>query len=469
MQNGPQFQSMATTQELLDAALAHHRQGRHGDAEGLYRLILAREPNHADALHLLGVAAHQTGRNDEAVELIRQAINFRGDVPAFYNNLGEAHRALAQFDDAIAAYQSALRLDPKFAEAHNNLGTVYQAEGRAAEALACFDAAIALRADYVNAHYNRARTWLSQGDFARGWPEYEWRWKRAEFARRPLVKPHWDGSPLAGRRLLVRAEQGLGDVLQFIRYVPLLQANGASVIAQVPSELAALLATSGIGPLVTQESLLPAFDVHASLLSLPGLLGTLVDCVPASVPYLKADAELAGRWAERLKDVRAKRVGICWKGSSRNPYDAQRSIPLATFAPLARVANVRLVSLQAGEGLEELDELGGCFDVVDLRADEAVQSGAFMNAAAVMQNLDLVIAADTAIAHLAGALAVPVWVLLSSTADWRWMRDRSDSPWYPTMRLFRQAKLGDWSSVMGDVASALAAGDFSPPRRPNRS
>ena len=460
---------MATSHEQLETALAHHRQGRLHEAEALYRQVLASEPNQADALHLLGLVAHQTGHSEQAIELIGRAIAARGNVAEFHNNLGEAYRTLGRFDEAIAAYEQAIRLAPAFAEAHNNLGTAYQSEGRTDDALASFERAIAARPDYANAHYNRARAWLGQGNFAAGWPEYEWRWKRDEFRRAPLAEPEWDGSPLDGRRLLVRAEQGYGDTLQFIRYVPLLQAQGGDVLVEVQPELVELLTQSGIGPLVPQGAPLGEFDVHASLLSLPGLLRTTLDTIPAGVPYVAASEKLVEQWARRLRGVRPIRVGVNWQGNPQFIHDPLRSIPLHSFAALARVPNVRLVSLQRVRGLEQLASVSGQFEVVDLRPEYDLEDGAFLNAAAVMSNLDLVVTSDTAVAHLAGAMAIGVWVVLPGSADWRWLQHRTDSPWYPTMRLFRQSQRGDWSSVMAQVAEALATGGLSRTSRSDRA
>jgi hypothetical protein len=416
---------------------------------------------------LLGVVAHQTGHARQAVELISQAISLRGAVPAYYNNLGEAYRTLGQHAEAIAAYNHALVLDPHFAEAHNNLGTIYKNQGRLAEALACFDRAIACHGDYANARYNRALLWLSLGDYARGWPEYEWRWKRAEFRRPALDEPHWDGSPLGGRTLLVRAEQGLGDTVQFIRYVPLLQAQGNNLVVEVQAELVELLSQSGIGPLVPQQAPLPRFDVHASLLSLPSLLGTRLDTIPSTVPYLSASAARVLAWQRKLADRGRVTIGIAWQGNPRSPLEPGRSIPLAEFEPLARVPGVQLVSLQKGFGSEQIPALAGRFPVLDLSAQLDQAGGAFVDTAAVMRHMDLVITSDSAVAHLAGALARPVWVVLPAAAEWRWMRDRSDSPWYPTMRLFRQSRQADWSSVLGEVADELTRRGITGTNRPN--
>ncbi|MEX2113695.1 MAG: tetratricopeptide repeat protein [Pirellulales bacterium] len=457
---------MPTPQETLDAAIALHTQGRLAEAVPLYREVLSVHPDHPDALHLLGVIAHQTGNHEQAATLIGQAIRRWGNAAIYHCNLGEALRSLGRFDLARAAHQQALRLDPRFVAAHNNLGTVYEQQGRYDEALACFNQAIALDPDCVDAHYNRARMWLALGNFDRGWAEYEWRWRRAEFTRPTLGQPEWDGTPLAGRRLLVRAEQGLGDTLQFARYVPLLQAQGAIVQFEVQPSLIPLLTHSGIGPLVVQGTSPAPFDVHATLLSLPGLLRTTLENIPAEVPYLAADETLVAQWRERLRGVSGFRVGIGWQGNPQFPHDRWRSMPLREFAPLARVDGARLVCLQKSFGLEQMAALGGAFEIADLRPDYDVEDGAFLNAAAILRNLEVLVTTDTALGHLAGALGARVWLLLSVGADWRWLADRCDSPWYPTMRLFRQSRHGDWSELMQRVAAELTM-EVNSARRPD--
>ncbi len=447
---------MDTPEKTLEAALALHRAGRLAEAEAVYRQILAGAPQHPDALHLLGLVAHQQGDSRRAVELIGRAIGLHGNVAALHNNLGEAHRSLGEYPQAIAAYEQALRLDPNFAEAHNNLGTVLQNEGRLDEAVACFDRALIVQGDYANAHYNRARALLAQGNFAAGWPEYEWRWRCAEFRRPPLAQPEWDGSPLAGRRLLVRAEQGLGDTLQFIRYMPIVRRSGAQVACQVQSELVPLLERSAVGPVLAADAPLREFDVHASLLSLPGLLKTTLDTIPADVPYLAAEPACVERWRAKLSEIDGFRVGVFWQGNPRSPLEPWRSIPLTAFEPIATTPGVRLVSLQKGFGAEQIGAVADRFAVFDLGPELDEQGGAFLDSAAVLTLVDLLITSDSAVAHLAGALGVPVWVVLPTAADWRWLQARDDSPWYPTMRLFRQQRQGDWSSVMRQVATALS-------------
>jgi hypothetical protein len=417
---------------------------------------LAQNPAHGDAWHLLGLVAHQTGNHQAAVDLISRAMALNPSAATYYNSAGEALRCLGDHQRAIAAYESALQVDPSFVEALNNLGTVYQNQGRMSEALQCYDRALALHPNYANAHYNRARTWLALGDYARGWTEYEWRWQRGEFRRPKHVQPAWDGAQLGGRTLLVSAEQGLGDTLQFIRYVPLLKPFGGRVEVEVQPTLVPLLQAGGYCDVLALGQPLPRFDVHISLLSLPRALGATLASIPCDIPYLAADRERLAFWRQRMADLAGFRVGIHWQGNPQSPLEPWRSMPLACFEPLAHVPGVRLISLQKGPGTEQLSALGGRFEVVDFSRTLDVARGPFMDTAALISVLDLVITSDSAVAHLAGALGAPVWVVLNAAADWRWLCDREDSPWYPTMRLFRQRSFGQWQDVFQRLTAALS-------------
>ena len=321
--------------------------------------------------------------------------------------------------------------------------------------------------------------WLTRGDFERGWPSYEWRWNQPDSIGRSFTQPFWDGSPLGGRTILLHAELGLGDTIQFIRYVPLVKERGGSVIVECQSALMKLIASAaGIDQLVARGLPLPPFKVQAPLLSLPRIFKTTLDAIPAEVPYLHPDAALVDYWRRELRtsdktpaDLGPSfKIGIAWQGNPKYGHDQQRSIAFTHFARLAGVNGIQLISLQKGFGSEQLQcshhasrddgesaKPSTTAKVIDLgrRLDET--SGAFMDTAAVMVNLDLVITSDTAVAHLAGALGVRVWVALPFIPDWRWLLERQDSPWYPTMRLFRQRRLGDWADVFHRIALELSA------------
>ncbi len=262
-----------------------------------------------------------------------------------------------------------------------------------------------------------------------------------------LHQPTWDGADLNGKSLLIHGEQGLGDALQFVRYVRLVERRGIEPVLTVRDRLVPILKQSGYSNVIGFSDPVPSCDFKISLLSLPRVFGTTLSTIPADIPYLTAKADLVDVWRERLGDGGGFRVGICWQGSASNPGDALRSFRLAALEPLARVPGVRLISLQKLDGLDQLRDLAGRFHVVDLSSELDEAAGLFMDTAAVMQHLDLVITADTGVAHLAGALGVQTWVALAALADWRWLHARDDSPWYPTLRLFRQATAGDWGEL----------------------
>jgi tetratricopeptide (TPR) repeat protein len=416
--------------------------------------VLQADPTNADALHLMGVLATRVGKYELAVNFISHAIRMQGKHPAFHVNLSDALQRWGRNTDALAAARQAVRLEPTYAEGHNSVGSVSKSLGRLDEALAAFTRAIDIQGDYVDAHYNRALLRISLGDFSRGWDEYEWRWKRPNFHQPPLPKPRWDGSPLAGRMLLVQCEQGLGDTIQFIRYVKQMQATGERLMVVPQLPLVPLLVTSGVQNVIPPGTGLSEFDVFLPLLSLPRVLGTTLETIPADVPYLAADAALVEHRKSRLEAIGGFKIGIHWQGNPQSPLEPRRSIPLAEFAPLA-LEGVHLISLQKGFGTEQIPAAQSQFPLVDLGQELDEAHGAFMDTAAIMRNLDLVITSDTATAHLAGALGVPVWLPLSCDPDWRWMHERRDCPWYPTMRLFRQPEPGNWSAVFAEMADEL--------------
>lgn len=480
-----------------DAAEAHNNLGmaraaggRRDDAIACYRRAVALKPDFAQAHNNLGIALRQQGQLEAAVASCREAVRLRPDLPEGHNNLGSALEETGRMDEAVACLEEALRLRPDFAkahnnlaiaywhqgrleeaiaschraielmpelsEAHNNLGNVLRDKGMLDEALASYEQAIVIKSDYADPYWNRSLIRLLQGDLTPGWADYEWRWKLASFVVRKTDRPKWDGASLEGRTLLIDTEQGLGDTIQFIRYAQVVRERAGQVIVVCPKTLVRLLSScAGIDQLLTQGDTLPAFDTHTPLLSLPFILGTTLDNIPAKVPYLTADAELVERWRGEIASFTGFKIGIAWQGSPKNRTDRLRSMPLAEFEPLARAPGVRLLSLQKGLGTEQIAALNGRFDCVDLASRLDNEAGPFMDTAAVMRHLDLVITCDSAMAHLAGALAVPVWIALPFSPDWRWMLGRDDTPWYPTARLFRQAKLGEWAPVFERMAEEL--------------
>jgi tetratricopeptide (TPR) repeat protein len=436
---------------------ALHEQGRLDAAVASCQQALRLKPDWAEAHHSLGIVLAKQDQLDAAVASFEQVLRLRPDYPDAHHNLGIVLGNQDQLDAAAVSFQQALQLKPDYPEAHHNLGLALARQGRLDEALACFQQALHLKPEYPEAHWDRGLAWLLMGRFEQGWAGYEWRWKCKEFKPLPpLHSPLWDGSPLDGRTILVHAEQGLGDTFQFIRYAPLVQQRGGRVVLVCQPPLIPLLRRSpGIERLLAQGDALPEYDVHVPLISLPGLLGTTLESVPADVPYLDAEPQLVEAWRHRLGSYSGFKVGIAWQGNPQFRFDRLRSIPLAQFAPLARVPGVHLLSLQKGAGRDQLPVLPARFPVTDLGGQLDETTGAFLDTAAVMKNLDLVITSDTAAAHLAGALGVPVWVALHHVPDWRWLLDREDSPWYPTMRLFRQTQSGQWEDVFERIAAAL--------------
>jgi tetratricopeptide (TPR) repeat protein len=437
---------------------AYQDQGRLSEAIASFEHAVRCKPDFAAAHNNLGVVSLAEGRLEQAVACSREAVRLQPDYAEAHYNLGLALKRMDRFEEAVGAFQQALRVRPGYADAYNDLGLTYHMQGRLKEALACFDEAIRVRPDFADAHLAKASTLLMAGDFKAGWQEYEWRWRCEGFVAPPLrsPRPAWEGSALGGRTLLLRAEQGFGDTFQFIRYAPLLKERGARVVFEAQLRLLPLLKhCSGIDRLFALGDEPPSHDLHAYLLSMPRLLGTTLDTMPAKVPYLGADPDLIAKWRQELQADRGFKIGISWQGNPTQKADRQRSFPLSALAPLADLNGVRLISIQKGPGTEQIDDAGQRLRVIDLgnRLDET--AGAFMDTAAVLMSLDLVITVDSAVAHLAGALGVPVWVPLSFSPDWRWLLERGDSPWYPTMRLFRQRRIGDWTEVFQRMQGAL--------------
>jgi len=357
-------------------------------------------------------------------------------------------------EESLESCLKALTLKPQFLGALHNLGSALQAQGELEEAAECFQKALRLDPNHAKTHLNQASLMLVQGDFERGWEEYEWRWKTGQLPKREFREPRWMGEPLSGRTILLHAEQGLGDTLQFIRYAALVKRLGARVVVECQKPLVKLLSRSqGIDQLAAQGDDVPHFDVHAPLLSLPRILRTTVNSIPADVPYLFADPGLVDDWRERLKEQSGLRIGMNWHGRAGDGMFRRRDIPIECLAPIAQMPGARLVSLQKGDGRKEL--AGAGFPIFDPGDDVDTVHGPFMDTAAIIMNLDLVITSDTSVPHLAGALGVPVWVALPFVPDWRWLLNRQDSPWYPTMRLFRQKARGDWTTVFEEIHSAL--------------
>jgi tetratricopeptide (TPR) repeat protein len=424
-----------------------------------YQRVLALRPEHAEALNNLGALFELAGQPQQAQASYSQALALRPVFPEAHNNLGNVLLAEGQTDAAIASYQTAIAQRPDYAEAHNNLGNALQSAGRLDEAVQCHDRALALKPDFADARWNKAFALLLQGDFAAGWPLFESRWELLRHHPDVTVheRPLWLGdTPLAGRTLLVHHEQGLGDTLQMLRYVPLLAAQGARVIVQVPAALAALAATvTGVAAVVLTGEPLPGHELHCPMMSLPLACGTTLATIPDAVPYLAVPGASSAIWQARLDAARSDertrlRVGLVWSGSTAHRNDRQRSLALRQLLPLVELP-AEFHSLQKEYRPEDREQLSAHAGLHDWSA----QLDSLADTAGLIAQLDLVIAVDTAVAHLAGALGKPVWLLLPAAPDYRWLLGRTDSPWYPTLRLFRQPEPGNWAAVIDALATAL--------------
>jgi tetratricopeptide (TPR) repeat protein len=432
-------------ESLDNLAGALQEQGKLNEAQACYERALSLQPDRVESLIGLGVVLRAQGRLEEAVARYQQALALSPDRPEARSNLGVALVDLGRPEEAIAHHKKALALRPDRAELHYNLGSAFQRQGRYAEALACYGRALALKPHYAEAHLNRALALLLTGEFEEGWEEYEWRFAVARYDRK-FDQPLWSGEPLAGRSILIHAEQGFGDTLQFARYVPAVAERGGRVVLEVPAPLIRLARmVAGASEVVAAGDSLPAFDCHCPLLSLPRVFKTNLATIPNAVPYLRVPAEASAGWAERIPTTPGPRVGIVWAGT------AVGAIDLRWLQPLWQVDGVSWFSLQVGERSGDISPLAG----VKI-ADLSPWLTDFAETAAAVCRLDLVISVDTAVAHLAGALGRPTWLLLQYPPEWRWLLEREDSPWYPTTRLFRQRKEGDWLYVVQEVAAALA-------------
>jgi len=514
---------MSTANILLNQAKRLLQAGALAEAEANLRQILSQEPNNPDALNLLGVVAMRAGKTAAGAELFQRARALAPRNVEIHNNLatalallkrtGEAldiataaatldpHNADTQeilgnilmdqsnFFSAIAAYERGVKLKPNAAMNHQNLGralaitddlqrsvaafekavaldpnsvevlfqlgsSLYEL-GEIDRAIECFQKAIALNPGHAASHWNRGQALLLKGDLARGWPEFDWRMKIPALNLSPahLRKPMWDGGKIDGQTILLYSEQGFGDTLQFCRYIPMVAERcGKVVFACSPNLVTLMRQTQPRASVFINTQKPPPFDVYCPLPSLPGAFGTTLETIPADVPYITPDKNLIESWRANLPHESRLKIGVAWAGSALHSNDRNRSLPPGALAPLAESANAVFYTLQpenaATSGLPVIECTSGLYD--------------FAQTAALIANLDLIISVDTAVAHLAGAMGKPIWLLLPFVPDWRWMLAREDSPWYPTMRLFRQPRRHDWETPIRQIAAELA--QFGNPR-----
>ncbi len=432
-----------------------HDLGQIDPAIDHYRKALALRPDLPPALLNLAMALKERGLLDEALALCDQVLTANPTDPLAHNNRGIVLKNMNRCEDAIASFHQAINIFPNYVDAHLNLAVVLRDAGRIEEALVHTREAIRSAPTHAEAHWNHAFLLLMKGDFEEGWKKYEWRWRMREYhtRKRDFVQPCWSGEPLSKRIILLHAEQGIGDTIQFIRYARCLAQQGARVVVECPPSLTRLLATiPEIESVVEKGASLPAFDFHAPLMSLPRLLDTRLDSIPHAVPYLfpKPDDHLP----VNLFSGKGLRVGIVWGGNPTHLNDQQRSIPLTALRPLLEIPGVQFFSLQVGPQQAALSDLPASISVKDL----SPWLRDMHDTAVAASQMDLIVSVDTAVAHLAGALNKPVWLLLPFAPDWRWMLHRPDSPWYPSMRLFRQTTPGDWAGVVDKARLELHRG-----------
>jgi tetratricopeptide (TPR) repeat protein len=418
-----------------------------------YQKAIQLNPTLEDAYNNIGVCLKEKGLLDEAILYYQKALQLNPKFSGAYNNLGVVYNEKQQYNNAIFCYQKAFQIDPNSAETYNNLGCVLQDRGDFDNALINFKKALQLDPQNADAHLNLSFLLLLSGNFNRGWKEFSWRLKRKDSQRYDFSQPLWDGANIDGLTILLHTEQGLGDTLQFIRYAPFIAQNGAKVIVACQREVCALLRTvEGIEQVIERGEDLPDFNVYCPLLSLPLLLNATLESIPAKVPYVRIDSLLVQKWRNKVQHDHSKiKVGLVWAGRPEHKDDRNRSCRLEFFSPLAELSNISFYSLQKGVASEQAKNPPKGMKFLDYT--EEIRD--FSDTAALMENLDLTLSVDTSVVHLAGALGKSVWTLIPFSPDWRWMLNREDSPWYPTMRLFRQPSLGDWESMIARVKDEL--------------
>ena len=449
-------------EELFEAYLSlgniFREKGLNDKAVTHYRRALELNPESPDAHSGLGIALLSTGNYEEAVTYCRKAAELSPHNADLHYNLGIALQEHGRLNEAIECFRISLEMDPSDASACNNLAFALQENRQPQEALPYYRRALQYDPGYATAHWNLSLALLLTGNFSEGWREYEWRWETEYLSssKRSFSQPLWKGSDIKGATILLHTEQGFGDTFQFVRYAPLVADQGVNVILECREQVASLMrGVRGIHRVVVRGEELPAFDFQCPLLSLPLAFDTTLETVPGGVPYISADISLTRKWEARFRhDPSRMKIGVVWAGNPGFKQNRYRNIPLSCLAPISEVEGVTLYSLQKGDDAASATTTPPGMRLVDYTSE--IRS--FSDTAAIISNLDLVVAVDTAVAHLAGAMGKPVWTLLPFSPEWRWLLDRTDSPWYPTMRLFRQASHGDWTSVIDHLLQELRSG-----------
>jgi Flp pilus assembly protein TadD len=443
------------------SAMAHHllgearlKQENFAEAASLASRAISLNPEYAEAHNNLGIALQAQGQIAQARTAFQRALAIQPNYAAAHSNLGNLFQERENLSEAEAAFRKAISIRPSSPITHNNLGNTLYKQGRLAEAVASYERALALDPEYKNAAYNLSISLLLMGDLPAGWRRYESRWESPFYRgeRKSFPQPRWDGSPLEGKTLFLHCEQGIGDTLQMVRYARPIADLGGKLILECQGGLKSLLDTMPwFDSVIAEGEARPAFDLQAPLMSLPHILGTTIETIPGEVPYLwpPENPEIS---AAVSAPPGAPRIGLVWAGNPEHHNDRNRSVPLEKFGPLLRMENVRFFSLQVGATAKQIGELG----LEDRLIDLGGRLTDFSVTASAAGRLDLLITVDTATAHLTGAMGKPVWTLLPFVPDWRWLMEREDTPWYPSMRLFRQKTIGDWDTVVREVKENLA-------------
>jgi tetratricopeptide (TPR) repeat protein len=423
------------------------------------------DPNFLDAYLNLGGCLEKKNLFETAIEAYDQAIKIDPTYAMAYNNRGNALKKLSSLKEAMESFKNAILFDPNFALAHSNLGVLYRDLGLLDKSLECFDLALKINPQFNSAKYNKSLALLHSGDFKNGFREYEWRWESNTLrgSQRTYKNPLWLGEePLEGKTIFIHGEQGLGDIIQFCRYIDLIASIGAKIILEVPDSLINLMSgLPGVVQIISTDGELPYFDYHCPMLSLPLAFKTELSTIPLKIPYLKTSEEKKRKWGKRLGENKKFRVGLVWSGGIRPDQtevfeeNIRRNIPLIKLAQL-RHEGIQFYSIQKGAfaelELQELQTQGWSGPEILNFSDELID---FSDTAALIENLDLIVSVDTAVAHLAGALGKSIWLLNRYDSDWRWLLDRDDSPWYPSLKLYRQKEYGDWDNVVENVRTQL--------------
>ena len=450
--------------EILQIAMEYERGGKLAEAERMLRHVLDAYPTQADALHLMGIVTFRLGKREEALAHMEGALRYGVDTPLYLRNICELYRTLWRHDEALVAARRAVALAPSDPLCLHNLAIIHSERGEYDEALACAEAALAIDPKQPGAHFVRAEILLARGQMAEGWEEYEWRFQIGGAA--PLIppqvaradRPQWQGERLDGKTLLLIGDQGFGDVIQFSRYIPWAQEHsGAEAIAiGCGKEVGQLIRQIAPAATIFQKwDECPPYAAYAALSGLPRLAGTRLDTIPAPVPYLRADPAKVVAWGERLAALSPRgfrRVGLVWAGRPAHNNDRNRSTSVTTYKPLFDLPGIAFVALQKGPATPQAGAVFARAPLINLGAEIAD----YGDTMAIMENLDLIVSVDTSVVHLAGALGRPVWVMIPRAPDWRWLLKREDTPWYPTMRLFRQTQPNSWEDVVLRIKGALS-------------